>query len=268
MVTKEDVFKLLSEVDIRKDDKVAVHSSLRAVGEIENGADGLIDALCEYLSEGLLFIPTHTWDNVTPDNPCYNVMETEPCIGVLPMVAAFRKDSVRSLHPTHSVAVFGKGGEDYIKCEKESKTPAPVGGWMTQFGNDGGKILLVGVGQNKNTFIHSAEERIDVPDRISHNCFDITVIDENGEASVIKGYRAHYTEALNGESCSIYYPNYEKPFAYLGALKYSKLANAKVTCCDAKKITKIVVEMWKKTDRDLCVSNDEIPEEYYENIKF
>ena len=268
MVTKEDVFKLLFDVGIKKDDKVAVHSSLRAVGEIENGADGLIDALCEYLSEGLLFIPTHTWNNVTPDKPYYNVLETEPCIGVLPTVAAFRDDSVRSLHPTHSVAVFGKGGKEYIECEKGSRTPAPVGGWMTQFGNDGGKILLMGVGQNKNTFIHSAEERIDVPDRINHKSFDITVTDENGDVFVIKGYNSHHTEALKGESCSIYYPNYEKPFAYLGALKYSKLGNAKVTCCDAKKIVKIVEEIWKKTDKDLCVSNDEIPEEYYKDIKF
>ncbi len=268
MVTKKDIFKMLSDFNIKKNDKVVVHSSLRSVGEIENGADGLMDAFCEYLSEGLLIIPTHTWNNVTPDNPFYDVKETEPCIGVLPMVAAFRKDGVRSLHPTHSVAVFGKGKEDYVKCEKGSKTPAPVGGWMTRFNEDGGKILLLGVGQNKNTFIHSAEERIDVPDRINNIGFDITVTDEKGEVYVIRDYRPHHTEALCGESCSIYYPNYEKPFAYHNALIYSKLGNAKVTCCDARKITKIIEEIWKNTDHDVCVSNDEIPEEYYKDIQF
>lgn len=31
---------------------------LKAVGAIENGADGLIDSFCEYFSDGLLIIPT------------------------------------------------------------------------------------------------------------------------------------------------------------------------------------------------------------------
>ena len=43
-------------------DKVIVHASLRSVGPVENGADGLIDAMCSYLDKGLLIIPTHTWD--------------------------------------------------------------------------------------------------------------------------------------------------------------------------------------------------------------
>ena len=61
MVTKHDVFNLLESLSIRRDDVVTMHCSLREVGAIEGGADGLIDALKEYLCEGLLLIPTHTW---------------------------------------------------------------------------------------------------------------------------------------------------------------------------------------------------------------
>lgn len=268
MVTKKDIFKLLSDCGIKKDDKVAVHSALRAVGEIENGAEGLIDALCEYLSEGLLIIPTHTWNNVTRKTPVFDVRKTEPCIGALPYVAAFRKDGVRSEHPTHSIAVFGKGAEEYIEGEGYSKTPAPVNGWMSKFYRDKGKILLLGIGQDKNTFIHWAEERINVPDRISKEPFDVTIIDKDGNSHIIENLCPHHTEALNGESCSVYYPNYEKPFAYHNAIVYSELGNAKVSCCDAYKIANIVEEMWKKTDHDLCVSFDEIPTEYYKDVKF
>ena len=268
MVTKNDIFKLFLECGIKKDDKVAVHSALRSVGEIEGGADVLIDAMKEYLSEGLLIIPTHTWNNVTRNTPVFDVRKTEPCIGALPFVAAFRKDGVRSQHPTHSVAVFGKGAEEYIAAEGESKTPAPVNGWMSRFCKDKGKILLLGVGQDKNTFIHWAEERIDVPDRISKKPYDVTVIDKYGNSHIIENLCSHHTEALNGESCSVYYPNYEKPFAYHNAIIYSHLGDARVSCCDAFKITKIVEELWKRTDHDLCISNDEIPIEYYKDVKF
>ncbi len=60
MVTKKDIFDFLESADIRHDDKVTIHCSLKAIGEIENGADGLIDAFCEYLKDGLFIVPTHT----------------------------------------------------------------------------------------------------------------------------------------------------------------------------------------------------------------
>ena len=62
LLTKQDIFTFLKDAGIKHDDKVTIHSSLRAIGRIENGADGLIDAFCEFLNEGLFIVPTHTWD--------------------------------------------------------------------------------------------------------------------------------------------------------------------------------------------------------------
>lgn len=45
-------------------DTLKVHASMRAIGEIEGGADTLIDALKETVPEGLLVIPTHTWHEI------------------------------------------------------------------------------------------------------------------------------------------------------------------------------------------------------------
>ena len=91
MLTQNDIQAFLREYGIRPDDKVTVHAALRSVGKIENGADGLIDGLCTYLHDGLLIIPTHTWDTVVRAHPYYDVRETVPCIGTLAKVAAFRK---------------------------------------------------------------------------------------------------------------------------------------------------------------------------------
>ena len=49
MLKKDDIFRFLQDAGIRHDDKVTVHCSLRSIGKIENGADGLIDAFSEYL---------------------------------------------------------------------------------------------------------------------------------------------------------------------------------------------------------------------------
>ena len=49
MLTKKDIFRFLEENGIKHNDKVVIHASLRSIGSIENGADGLIDAMCEYL---------------------------------------------------------------------------------------------------------------------------------------------------------------------------------------------------------------------------
>ena len=143
MLTKHDVFKLLESFGIRHDDVVTMHSSLREVGPIEGGADGLLDALKEYLCDGLLLIPTHTWAVVNAANPHFDVRETVPNIGTLSRVAAFRKDAIRSLHPTHSVAVYGNGAEEYIKGEENCTTPCPPNGCWGRLKDINAKILLI-----------------------------------------------------------------------------------------------------------------------------
>ena len=132
MLTKEDIFRFLQDTGIKHDDKVTIHCSLRSIGKIENGADGLIDAFCEYLKDGLFIVPTHTWDKVWRETPYYDVRSTVPDIGTLAEVAAFRKDGARSLHPTHSVTVFGKGAEEFVKGEEKCGSPAPVGSCISR----------------------------------------------------------------------------------------------------------------------------------------
>lgn len=262
MVTKSDVFNLLKNCNIKHNDIVTIHCSLKSIGDIENGADGLIDAFCEYLSDGLFIVPTHTWDNVSKDNPFYNVKTTIPCIGVLAKVAAFRSDAKRSLHPTHSVAVFGKGAAEFIKGEEKSATPAPVGGCLNRLYEENGKIFLVGVGHERNTYLHAVDERLNISNRLNPDTFVITIKDENGNLLQSPPFHTHYSKGLPC-CCSEFYPNYKEAFDYFQAVTYSKLGNATVTCCYARKITDVVKLLWERTDHDLCASNEKIPTEYY-----
>ncbi len=262
MVTKEDIFACLADCGIRHDDKVTIHCSLRAIGQVENGADGLIDVICAYLSDGLFLVPTHTWANVRKDSPFFDVRETQPCIGTLPRVAAFREDAVRTLHPTHSLAVFGKGAAEYAKGEEHSATPTPVGGCLSRLYEEHGKILLVGVGQERDTYLHAAEERFDVPERINPEGFVVTIRDHQGNLLQSPHLHNHYSP-VTGRSVSDFYVNYDEAFRYTGAVTYHRLGNARVQCCDARKMTDVMKRIWDRSGMDFCVSYAHIPEEYY-----
>ncbi|BCN30911.1 AAC(3) family N-acetyltransferase [Anaeromicropila herbilytica] len=266
MTTKNDIIKYLESINVKHDDTILIHTSLKAIGELDGGADMLIDAFCEYLHQGLFLIPTHTWDKVVPNNPFYDVATTVPCIGTLPCVAINRKDGVRSLHPTHSVVAFGERAREYIKGEEMAASPAPIGGCWSRLYEEHAKILLIGVGHDKNTYFHAVDEILDIPNRLSENGFNITIRDESGNTYTTPPFHTHFTKGISC-CCSEFYPNYKRPLEELNAVTYSKLGEATVYCCDAVKCADVIRHMWDKTDHDLCISEEDIPQSYYMDFK-
>ena len=257
MLTLTDIHRFLSDNGITPTDTVLVHTSMKALGEVENGCDGIIDAFKSYLSDGLFIVPTHTWATVTKDNPHYDARESTPCIGALPTVASKRNDGVRSLHPSHSVAVFGKRAVEFVRGEEKATTPCPKGGVWQRLYDENAKILLIGVGLNRNTYIHAVDEMIGtLPKRLHTESFPVTITDLSGK-TITSSLRPH------GEIGSKFFENYRAPLEELGALKNAKLGNATVGICDAKKTADIIIALWKKAEFDLCDEEKVIPTKYY-----
>lgn len=261
MLTKEAIQKQLREMGILPSDMVLVHTSLKALGPVEGGADGLIDAFLGYLTEGMFLVPTHTWATVNQPPHVYDVNETVPCIGTLPRVAAFRKEGIRSLHPTHSIWGWGNGAEAFLQGEEKAQTPAAPGGAWDRLADVGAKILLIGVGLDKNTFIHSVEEVAKIPDRLKEETYDITILDQSGQATV-HPYHRHLCS--RSRDVSVQYVNFEKPLLYHGAMTFGRLGNAQVRIVDAAKCKQVLLDIFAKADRDLCIEKMEIPEEFYQ----
>lgn len=259
MVTKQDIKALLTNFGIRSTDTVLIHSSMRSTGGVEGGCDAVIDAFCEYLSDGLFLVPSHTWDRVGKDKP-FDVRNTMPCTGALCTVAVNRPEGVRSLHPTHSVVAFGKRAAEFTDGELRATSPGFIGGCWNRLYEEKAKILLLGVGHNRNTYIHAVDEMMDLPDRL---CDPITlkVIDGEGKEHILEGYRRH------AASRHEYFVNYKKALEELGAVTYGKLGDALVYCCDAKLCADIIMHIWKKTDHDLNTEFEEIPKEYYSDFR-
>lgn len=260
MYSEKDLRKQICDMGIQPSDTVLIHTSMRAIGPVENGADGVINTFCNYLTEGLFLVPTHTWMTVNPENPVFDVRTAVPCLGALPTAAAFRKDGIRSLHPTHSIWAHGKHAAAFIAGEELAQTPAPPGFAWCRLADVHAKILLLGVGNDKNTFIHAIDEIADIPDRISGNPFPVTIIDQQGNT-----YRHPYAghHCSHTDDVSKQFINFEKPLAELGALTYGKLGNATVRIVDARKCRDIILRIYSRTTEDLCIRKMELPEQLY-----
>jgi aminoglycoside 3-N-acetyltransferase len=255
MVTKEDIHNFLKSVGVKSTDTLLIHTSMRAIGQVENGCDGLVDGFISYLHNGLFLVPTHTWDILDTENPTFDVRSSLSCIGALPDTAIKRADGVRSLHPTHSLKAFGKRAEEYVQGEENATTPCPVGGAWARLRNEDAVILLIGVGLNRLTYIHAVDEMLDLPDRLV-SPKKVTLIDYDGNEKQVL-LRGH------GAISSTYFGNYQKPFERLGALSFGKLGNATVGILRARKVTEIMQKLWSVAEYPLCDTMREIPEKYY-----
>ena len=167
MYTKAELKQQLQNAGLTGKETILIHSSMKAIGEVESGADTVLDAWMEYFADGLLLLPTHTWANVNAEHPVYDYRSTPSCVGLLTNLFRLRAGVVRSLHPTHSLAGFGKGAAEYLAGEDENNTPCTPGGAYDRLKDCVGKILLVGVGHERNTYIHSVEEVLNVPNRLA-----------------------------------------------------------------------------------------------------
>lgn len=260
MHTKEMLKQQLKAMGIMPTDTVLIHTSMRAVGHVEGGADGVIDAFREYLEEGLFLVPTHTWANVNREHPSYDVRSTVPCIGALPRVAAFRKDGVRSLHPTHSIWAAGKSAAAYVANEENAGSPGAPGYAWDRLADVNAKILLIGVELNRNTFIHAVEEAAQVPDRLEQEPWDVTIFDWEGR-ELHRPFVSH--RCSRSVDVSRQYVNFEKPLRELGTMKFGKLGNADVRIVDARLCKQIIMKICSRATEDLCVDFMDLPEALY-----
>ncbi len=255
MVTIAQLKQQIAECGICPEDTVLIHTSMRAIGPVEKGADGVIDAFCQYLKDGLFLVPTHTWANVNRENPRYDVRTTLPCIGALPRVAAFRTDGFRSLHPTHSIWGHGVEAEEFLRGEEKAGTPGPVGFAWERLAHRNTKILLIGVGNNRNTFIHAVDEIADLPDRLAPDPFEVTILDHQGREHH-NLYRSHYCSRSNDVSAQ--FVNFDRAFDELEVWKEGRLGNAKVMVVDSVKCRDAVLKIYSRAKEDLCIRKMEL----------
>ena len=257
--TKQHLLQQLRDMGIKSTDKLLVHSSMKSVGLVGGGADTLIDALMEAVQDGLLMMPAHTWKQMSEEYSLFDP-ETEPvCVGIVPELFRKRPGVVRSLHPTHSMAVYGKGAEEYIQGEENMTTPcAPEGCWG-RLREVKAKILLIGVTHARNTFIHSIEESYNVPERFTAEPVRFQIKQPDASVKEVAVYR-HYNQ--KEAHISEMYDKMEAGYEDAGAAKKVRLGEAQCILCDAEKLFEVTGRILEK-EINCFIDKEIIPKEWY-----
>lgn len=254
MYTKSSLMNDLERMGIDPKGTLLMHSSMKSIGEVDGGADTVLDTLSEYMQDGLLVLPTHTWSYVNASNPKFDVMNSPSCVGILPEIFRKRPGVIRSYHPTHSVAALGKDAADFVEGAELLDTPCHRESVWGKLLDREATIILVGVDLRRNTFIHGIEEWVDIPGRLTdHHEQLITVLPDGTEVTVPS--RRHC-----GLSWSEHFWKVEKVLEEQGAIHRAQLGDAKVWVCSAVKTTEILTAMLAENP-DLFSDNEPLPVE-------
>ncbi len=266
LYTKNDIHAQLSNMGVPRDSVVLMHSSLRAVGDVEGGAEGLLDALVEYVTRdgGLFCVPTHTWA-MLDDEITLDMTSCKTCLGAFSTVALRDGRGIRSFSPTHSMVVFGdrKKADEFIADEPFVTSATSPDSCYGKLYEMGGKVLLVGVGHNRNTYIHSVEEMLGLANRMEEAPNKTVTKLPSGEL-VKRDILLFKTDYI--DDVSLRFVKYETPFRYHGCIVDGFIGNAPTQLCDAEKMKK-TIELIYKNSGGIDVLSDEkpIPQKYYCN---
>ena len=260
MLTKNEIMDQLEQFGFAVGKPVLVHTSLKAVGEIEGGGQVLLDCLIDFFTrkDGIFCVPTHTWAWGYLD-----MRSNETCIGVMPSLAAAHPAGTRTPHPTHSMAVFGKDElvKEFVKGEEKMSTPAHPDGCYGKIYKMDGNIMLLGVNHTKNTYLHGVEEMLDIPNRLDKSPWPKKVIYKDGRETIVYA-RGHNAEGIPEVSGN--YWKFEPAFRHYGCIFDGTLGNAKVQMCSARKMKDVVEIITKRRgDFEIFADKEPLDEKFY-----
>ena len=255
MHTKASLKTDLKAMGIGSGDTLFIHSSMKSIGKVENGADTVLDALSEGVEQGLLLLPAHTWSYINAENPLFDVRTSPVCVGLLPELFRSRKGVVRSLHPTHSVSALGADGADYVKGEELLNTPCAPSSLYGRLVQRDAKILLIGVDFAVNTTVHCIEEAADVPGRLSKGQEALLSVDYEGAVHRVPSFR-------HENANSYYYRKLEPVFLKKGKIKRTHFGDASCLLFSAQDLFSVTLELLSK-DILLFENDAPVPQNWY-----
>ena len=231
-----------------------MHSSMKSIGQVDGGADTVLDALSDYMKDGLLVLPTHTWSYINADNPRYSVEDSPSCVGILTELFRKRPGVIRSLHPTHSVAALGREAADYVEGAERYDTPCHRESPWGKLLDRKATILLVGVDLKRNTFIHGIEEWVDIPGRLTDGHEPLVTVLPDGREIPVPS-RRHC-----GLRWSLQLWKVVGVLERAGAIRRSQLGDALMWVCDTVRMTEVLSDMLMENPH-LFSDNEPLPGE-------
>lgn len=234
----------LDALGIMEGDVLIVHSSLSRIGWVEGRPEDVVRMIIEALGPlGTLVMPTFSFSLAAWDMPVFEPWATASRVGVLTDVFWRMREAVRSAHPTHSVAAAGPLAEKIIGGPVDYQ-PLGLRSPLDRARRAGAKILLAGVGNDRNSMVHVAESVAGAP-------YLKLPFEENSDFDT-----AYYRESALGSP--VLTPIREMPgssegFSILddallaaGIAKQGVFGEARAMVMEAKALTGYVVDLLKR----------------------
>lgn len=150
---------ILRDAPIPGDGVLVVHSAFRNLGRQGYRVEAFIEALLERLTgRATLLMPAMSWRTVTPSQPLFDELATASHVGVMAETFRVAYASGRSLHPTHSVSGVGPAAATLLARHHVDDTPVSANSPYGLMRDYDAFVLLLGVGLERATAIHHAEE--------------------------------------------------------------------------------------------------------------
>ena len=259
-VTHEAMDAALAEFGFARDAILLTHSSLKSLGRIEGGAEGVIDALWRAVPDGTLVFPTlssKNWKTVFEDWH----LERPSDVGLISETFRTHKGSLRSDNATHSVAARGKDAADIVSGPSDKGARYGLYGfysfshyspWQKMFESRErygvrAYVLFWGVSMTYNTYKHFVEYRF-VEELLDN-------IKDPDKKAALKAYIHTYDSPDKGRTEeTIHWPFYdsgrfEETLLNEGIAKRVRLGNGYLIACD-------IYEMVTRTDRAMREDTD------------
>ena len=182
-LTKETCIEQIRGLGIKRGDILLVHSSLRALGPLDGGAEMVLESLLNVLGpDGTLMMPGFQSGSeylLAAAGVCFDVRTTPSGCGYLTELFRHYPGALRSLSPTHSMTVFGAKAEDLILGHEKCSVTAGWGSPFEKLIRNNGRILMLGASRNSNTTMHFLENTGGAP-TVCRTLFATRVIDLSG----------------------------------------------------------------------------------------
>jgi len=155
VTTRLEILNALRGAGVREGDSLVVHSSLRALGPVDGGAEAVIDALLDAAGQtGCVAMPTFNYSR--PAVELFDARETPGRTGLLTELFRKRPNGLRSDHPSHSVAAIGRRAAEFL-ADHPKRGAFGLDSPLDRVAAAGGFVLLIGVSHLSNSTVHVGE---------------------------------------------------------------------------------------------------------------
>jgi aminoglycoside 3-N-acetyltransferase len=166
--------QLLAQCGVKRGDVLIVHSSMKSLGPVEGGPAAVVRALQQAVGEdGTLLMPVFT--SPQPDGVFHHAA-TPSRTGLITETFRTTPGTLRSRHPTHSVAAWGRRATEFVEGHDRT-SGLGVGSPFHKAAEAGAGVLMIGCTLTSCSLIHVSEAIARTPylGKVFYGGYDVTL---------------------------------------------------------------------------------------------